>query len=175
MKKIVIRIALSLLLGVPICIAFIAVGSEQAEAQVLPPPPPPPAPLASHTSEHGGHKGKFTSESFLQIQAASIICSAIANIGDSIVKARGPSGRELTPVGAIDNAAACGFVPAMLLKTINWSLGIKDNACSLGVARRALRQNNTVQGKQELLWRDGSFERRQAKLLDQYMACYRRK
>lgn len=144
--------------------------------QVLPPPPPPSnSSPASDTGSHGGNRWKITAKSLMQGQVISVGCSAVAEIADSIVKSSGPDPRELTPVGAIDNAAACGLWPAMILKGIYTAMGVKDNACSYGVARRALRENNSAQAKQELLWRDGSWERRQNKFLSQYHDCYRGK
>jgi hypothetical protein len=154
----------------------------EANAQVGPPPvcppiclpPPPPSPSTPDTSDHGGHWGKVTVESILQMQAASIGCSAVLNIADSMVRAGVKYRRELTPVEAIDNSAACGSLPAIIIKVLNWANGVKDNKCSLDVARHALLENNSIRAVGELPWPDGSFERRQAKFLEQYAACYRR-
>ena len=87
------------------------------------------------------------------MQGISIACGAVYEIGDGIVKARGPKGRELTPVGAIDNAANCGLMPAMVLKGTNWVTGVKDNECTLKIARDALKKHNDSRFQEEMLFR----------------------
>ncbi len=159
--------------------AFVLTLASQASADFdFPPPPPDPSPpsnSSSGNSNSGGNRWKITGESIVKAQVISVGCAAVVLIADSIIKANGKGPRELTPVGAIDDAAACGLFPAMVLKGINMAMGIKDNACSYDVARRALRENNSAEAKQELLWRDGSWERRQAKFQSQYHDCYRGK
>jgi hypothetical protein len=159
--------------------AFVVASVAQAWPDFeFPPPLPDSSPSSSSSpdsSNHGGNRWKVTAKSLIQGQIISVGCAAVVLIADSIVTARGKDPRELTPVGAIDNAAACGLWPAMILKGINMAMGIKDNACSYDVARRALRENNSAQAKQELLWRDGSWERRQAKFQGEYHDCYRGK
>ncbi len=151
-----------------VTLAFLTAYAVPATAQIKPPPV-----KKSAVSNYGGNKFKVTGESVMQMQGVSIGCAAFVEIADSIAKANGPDPRELTPVGAVDNAAACGLAPAIIIKVFNWIADVKDNDCSLNVARRALKENNTPRARQELLWRDGSWELRQAKFLVQYAACYR--
>jgi len=142
-----------------------------ASAQVAPPPKPK---VATAAVNHG-NKWKVTAGSILQMQGGSVGCAAPVEIADSIVKANGDDPRELTPVGAVTNGAACGLAPAAIVAVFDWVTGVQDNACSLDVARRALRENNLPQAQQELLWRDGSWERRQAKFLARYAVCYQQR
>lgn len=107
----------------------------------------------------------------MQWQGAAIFCSAVVNLGDAAIAAH-TQRRELTPLGAVDNSARCTFIPAMAISFGSRLAGIKDSACSYDVARRALKENNSPQARQELLWRDGSWERRQAKFVAQYYDCY---
>ena len=155
-------------------------GISEAKAQgCLPPlcvPPPPPKPAAK-SGNHGGNKFKVTGKSVATMQGVSIGCSAVVEMVDAWSQANGEDPRELTPNEAIDNAAICGLAPAVIVKVANWFAGIKDNACSIAVARRALPENNTPRAREELMWgRDGSdraWATRQAAFLTEYYNCYR--
>jgi hypothetical protein len=138
---------------------------------------PPPgggggSPGASDSTGHGGNRGKFSAKSFLLGQGISVGCAAVSEIVDGGIIMPAREHRELTPIEANDNAAACGLLPAVIVKLIDMAMGIKDNACSFDVARRALKFNNSAWARQELLWRDGSWDRDQAKFLAEYYDCY---
>jgi hypothetical protein len=103
-------------------------------------------------------------------QGVSIGCSAVSTIVHAGVVAGAQ--RELTPLEAVDDSARCTFIPAMVVSAISHLSGMKDNACTLKVARDAFTENNSPRAREELLWRDGSWERRQQKFLARYYDCY---
>lgn len=151
-------------------------------AQVEPDPGIPGLPGAADTADPPqnaenprGKRWRVKFKSILKAQGLSVACAVGYEMVDAGLKASGEDPRELTSIEAIDNAATCWLAPAVVVKVGNWSAGIKDNACSYDVARRALKENNTPQAQQELLWRDGSWERRQGKFLSQYEVCYKNK
>lgn len=105
-------------------------------------------------------------------QGVSIGCSAATTMVHAGIAAR--ARRELTPLEAVNDSARCTLLPAMFISLYAQVTGMKDNACTRAVARRAFRENNSPRAREELFWRDGSWERRQQKFLDAYATCYRK-
>jgi hypothetical protein len=144
-----------------------------ASAQGLPPPPPGGGGGGGGGGQQGGGGGHHHhGSSLIAGQAISIGCWAVVAIVHSQVM---PAlyDREPTPIEINTDGMMCGSLPAMLIGLATAAQGIHDNACSYAVARRALKQTNSPEAKQERLWMDdGSWARRVAKINNEYYDCY---